>query len=137
MSTEITNRSATAPNGRLWFGLAASAGAWFGIGIADMFITWRACLKQEEYGGASSHPGARALYFLFTFALIGVAVLAGTMAFRSLKRLTGLTDLLRAEGHELKEFMAIAGVFVSFTLGMGMVWLCIPLFIIQMCLRSR
>ena len=125
------------PNGRLWFGVAASTGAWFGVGIADMFITWRACIHEEQFGGPSAHPGARVLYFVFTVLLFAVAAFAGTMSYRNWRKLAGLTRLLRAEGSERKEFMALAGVFISFTLGVGIVWLCLPLFLIRMCLRAR
>ena len=45
--------------------------------------------------------------------------------------------MLLAEATERKEFMAWAGLFISFTLGVGIVWLCLPLFILQMCIRAR
>jgi hypothetical protein len=137
MSTNPTTRVDGISNARLWFGLAASAGAWFGLGLADMFITWVACVHQEKFGGASVHPGARALYFAFTVLLFGVAALAGTMSYRNWYKLSHITSLLLAEGRERKEFMALAGLFISFTLGAGIIWLCLPLFILQQCLRAR
>ncbi len=149
MSTESTTRQgedlhpddANTPTrvstARLWFGVAASAGAWFGLGLADMFITWRTCLHEEQFGGASAHPASRAIYFLFTFALFAVAATAGTMSYRDWRKLAGITALMQAEGQERSEFMALVGVFISFTLGMGIVWLCLPLFILQMCMRTR
>ena len=33
--------------------------------------------------------------------------------------------------------MALAGIFVSATLGLGIVWLGLPLFIIDLCVRAR
>jgi hypothetical protein len=130
-------RAEAVPTGRLWFGSAAATGAWFGLGLSDMFITWRACLHEEQFGGPSAHPGSRILFFLFTFLLFALAAVAGIMSYRNWKRLSGLTVLLRAEATERKEFMALAGLFISFTLGVGIVWLCLPLFIIQMCIRAR
>lgn len=125
------------PGGRLWFGVVASAVAWFGVGLADMFITWRACVHEEQFGGASFHPGALILYVVFSFLLLGVAALAGTLSYRYWHRLSRAKALLDAEAYERKEFVALAGLFISFTLGAGMVWLCVPLFMIEMCLRVR
>ena len=136
-SSPDDSRKLQAGTGRLWFEVAASAGAWFGIGLSDMIITWRACVHEEQFGNASAHPGARVLYFLFTFVLIGVALLAGTISYRSWQKVAGMARLLRAEGQERREFMALAGLFISFTLGAGMIWLCLPLFILEMCLRAR
>lgn len=131
-----TNQDAV-PTRRLWFGVGASVWAWFGVGLSDMFITWQACEHEEQFGGASAHPGARVIFFVFTFLLLGVAAVAGAMSYSDWHRLSGLKALLHAEATERKEFMAWAGLFISFTLGVGIVWLCLPLFIIQMCLRAR
>jgi len=133
----IAGRTLGLSNGRLWFQVAASAGAWFGLGVADMLITWRACVHEEQFGGASAHPGARILYFAITGILFGVSLLAGGMSYRSWRKLSSVTALLSAEGRERKEFMSLAGLFISFTLGVGIVWLCLPLFIIPMCMRAR
>lgn len=127
----------TVPTSRLLFGVGASVWAWFGVGLSDMFITWQACLHQEEFGGPSAHPGARVLFFVFTFLLLGLAAVAGTMSYRDWRRLSGATTVLQAEATERKAFMAWAGLFISFTLGVGIVWLCLPLFILQMCIRAR
>ncbi len=125
------------PNGRLWFEFSASVIAWFCLGVADVVITWRACVHEEQFGGPSSHPGARILYFVMWGALFGLASLAGTMSYRSWRTLSGTSELLRAEGRERKEFMSLAGLFISVTLGMGFIWMCLPLFIMQMCARAR
>lgn len=137
MSTSAPNREGQVSNTKLWVGVAASAAAWFGVGLADMFITWIACVHQEQFGGASVHPLARVLYIAFTVLLFAVAALSGTMSYRHWHRLSHLSSLLLAEGYERKEFMALAGLFISCTLGVGILWLCIPLFILQQCLRAH
>jgi hypothetical protein len=137
MSTDSTTRDRTVPTSRLWFGVAGSAVAWFALGLADMFITWRACVHEEQFGGASSHPGARILYLVAGLLLLGLTLVAGIMSYRDWHRISGLDDLLSAEAYERKEFMALAGLFISFTLGFGMIWLFLPVFIIEMCLRVR
>lgn len=125
------------PNGRLWFQLAATGVAWFSLGLADIVITWRACVHEEQFGGPSSHPGARLLYFGIWIAVFCLVLLAGTMSYRSWRLLSRVSDLLYAEGRERKEFMSQAGFFISLTLGIGLIWLCLPLFILQMCARIR
>lgn len=137
MTAESTTRDQAVPTSKLWFGVVGSAVAWFGLGLADMFITWRACVHEEQFGGASSHPGARILYFVAGLSLLALTAIAGIMSYRYWHRLSGLTALLNAEAYERKEFMALAGLFISFTLGAGIVWLCLPVFIIEMCLRVR
>ena len=69
--------------------------------------------------------------------LMGLAAVAGTMSYRNWRKLSGASEVLRAEATERKAFMAWAGLFISFTLGVGIVWLCLPLFILQMCIRAR
>jgi hypothetical protein len=137
MPTDLTSREEMPLGGVNWFGVAGSVFAWIALGIGDMFVTWRACINPEQFGGASSHPVARIMYFVITFTLFGVAVVAGTGCYHTWKQLTGLAKFLQAEGRERNEFMALAGMFMSFTLGAGIVWLCIPLFILQMCSRAR
>ncbi|MGA7158753.1 MAG: hypothetical protein WBY53_18045 [Acidobacteriaceae bacterium] len=105
--------------------------------MADMFISWLACVHQEQYGGPSYHPFARALFFIFAVLLFGLALLTGYMSYRSWRDLSRASDLIQAEGRERKEFMSLAGFFISVTLGFGIFWLSIPLFIFQMCARAR
>ena len=134
---EDAGDSATPGNRRLWFQVAASGVAWFSLGLIDAVITWRACVHEEQFGGPSAHPGARALYFVAWVVLFGLGALAGWMSYRSWRMLSGPGDLLYAEGTERREFMAQAGFFISLTLGIGFVWLCLPLFLIEMCARTR
>jgi H+/Cl- antiporter ClcA len=122
---------------RLWFGLAASACAWVLLGFLDILITWRACVHQEEWGNASAHPGARTLYIVVSLALILTVVIAGTLSYRNWRALTEQRSILEAQATDRREFMALLGVFVSLTLGMGVLWLSIPPLIIQLCLRVK
>lgn len=129
--------AANVTNRRLWLQLGMSAGAWIALGVADMLITWRACLNEEQFGGASVHPAAHALYFVMTGLLFALAVLTGFLCYRTWRKLSSAPSFLQAEGRERSEYMSQAGVFISFTLACGMVWFCLPLFMIQMCLRTR
>lgn len=129
--------AAPVPNRRLWFEVAGPHVAWFGLGFVDIVITWRACVHEEQFGGPSSHPWAIVLYVLSGILLFGLALLAGWMSLRSWSKQAETTDLLRSEGKERREFMSQAGFFTSLILGIGIVWLCLPVIIIEMCERIR
>lgn len=123
--------------GRLWFGFAGSAGAWLGLGIADILLAWRACLGQEQYGGAHVVPGFRILYVVVTLLLLIIAIGAGMTSYRNWKTLAQDKSLSRAEGRGRREYMALAGVFISVTMGMGIIWLAMPIGILSFCVRAR
>lgn len=122
---------------KLWFGFAGSVCAWIGLGIADILVAWQACLGDEQFGGSRYRPGFETLFILITASLLVLAIVAGTTSYRNWKALTDDRKLRTAEGRERFEYMALAGVFVSFTLGMGIVWLAIPLGMIALCVRAR
>jgi len=119
------------PVNRLVFQVTASALAWSSLGAADVLITWRACIHS------ASQSSAGIPYFVITGLLFCLTLLAGGMSYRSWHKLSGLTALLRAEGRERSEFLSLAGVFISCTLGAGIIWLGMPLFILEMCVRTR
>jgi hypothetical protein len=121
----------------LWFGLSSAFFCWFLLGIAEMFITWRACLHREAEGNASSHPGAMAAAFVVTFFLIGVVGAAGFVSYFTWRQLASERTLMEAEGRSRREYMALLGVIASITLGVGMVWMGLPLFLLRLCARVR
>lgn len=137
MASEPTTRAVPSEPRRLWFGVVAAAIAWFLTGIAEMFITWRACLHTEQFGNATSHPWATVTSFVVSWFLIGVAATAGFVSWMNWRRLSAKRHLLESEGHSHREFLAMIGIFISFTLGVGMVWMAIPLFILRYCARVR
>jgi hypothetical protein len=137
MPTDLTTRDITPPDDPDWFGVAVSVLAWIALGISDVFITWRACLHSDLFGVSNYSLNARTVYFVITFGLIGLAVMAGISSYQSWKKMSDRRPLLRAEGRERTEFIVLAGLFMSFTLGFGMLWFCLPLFVIQMCIRAR
>lgn len=137
MASEITSRTDQISPGRLWFGVAASAAAWFVLGLTDILLTWAACLHHEQLGGASGHPGIRLITVVITFVLFAIVLASGIISYGNWRRLSADPDLESAEGRGRKEFMALLGVFVSLTLGFGVVWLALPLFILDLCVRTR
>jgi hypothetical protein len=137
MATESTSRSQEVSQIGLWFGFSAAALCWVGLGIADVLITWRECLHQEQFGGASSHSGLLSLNIFIFFALLAIAIVAGFVSYRNWRRLSGEVKLRNAEGTGSREYLALIGVFISITLGIGMIWLGIPLLFLSLCVRIR
>lgn len=137
MGTEIRPRPPEVSSRRLWFGLLAAALSWFGLGIADVLITWRACLHQEQFGAASEHPALTMLNIALFALLLLIAIVAGFVSFTNWKRLSRQNRIFAAEATASREFLAMVGVFISVTLGLGIVWLGAPLLILQLCLRIR
>ena len=102
-----------------------------------MFITWRACLHNEQFGNAQSDPAATAASFVVSFFLLGVVAAAGWLSYTTWRRLSTQHKFLEAEGRGRHEYVALVGVLASITLGAGMVWMCLPLFILRLCARVR
>jgi hypothetical protein len=137
MDIEDNVRQSTVPPSHLWFGLIAAAVAWILLGFTDIIITWRACVHQEQFGNASAHPDARIIYILAAISLFIVVLIAGTLSYRNWRKISSQRRFLEATATDRREFMALLGVFVSVTLGVGVLWLSIPPLIIEFCLRAK
>jgi hypothetical protein len=137
MATETTSQTREVSPKRLWFGLAGAALCWMGLGIADVLITWRACLHQEAFGGASSHPGLLALNIVLFLVLLVIAIVSGVMSYRNWRHLAGGIEIQQAEANGAREYLALLGVFISITLGVGIIWFGLPLLILSLCVRTR
>jgi hypothetical protein len=137
MADAITNRTNHVTPGRLWFGVAASAAAWFILGFTDILITWAACVHREQLGGASAHPEVRLLTIAITVILFAIILASGSISYRNWRQLSADANLESAEGRGREEFMALLGVFVSITLGFSVIWLALPLFVLELCVRTR
>lgn len=136
MATD-TARQTSVDHRRLWFGFAASL-AWGGLGVADILVTWQACaLHDAPFGVPMSHPAARVVYLALSLLSLAIAVAAGVMSWRTWRSLSGGGGIFRAEGYERREFMALMGLFMSVTLGMGIIWLTLPPLMLELCGRAR
>lgn len=122
---------------RLWFGTATAAAAWVLLGCADIVITWRACMVQEDYGIPAPRPDVRILYFVLALALLAVTAIAGFTSYRSWRSLSEQRAMLHSHGVERREFMAIGGVIIAVTMGMGILWLALPPLFLDLCWRAR
>ena len=122
---------------RLWFGTTTSAIAWVGLGCLDILITWRACMKQEDYGIPDPRPGVRILYFAVALALLALTFVAGYVSYRNWRRLSDERKILNAPAVERREFLALSGLIVAVTLGAGILWLALPPLFLDVCWRAR
>ena len=137
MATDKEVRNTEITPARLWFGLASSAIAWASLGFVDILITWKACVHQEQFGNASYHPAANWLYITAELALFAIVVAGGILSYLNWRALSSHNQILHTTATDRREFMALLGVFVSITLGTGVVWLSIPPLILQLSLRAK
>ena len=137
MDTNAETTTRISPR-KLWFGCIATALAWTGLGWLDILITWRACQHQENFGLAGgAHPYIRLLYSLFAVALLIISIWSGVVSYRNWHLLSAQKDFLESLGVERQEFMAVLGVIITVTLGMGIVWLALPPIFLDICWRAR
>lgn len=122
---------------RLWFGFATGICTWLGLGIADLLLAWKVCEAGPNSWGLVSKGSAIAIFAIITLILLGLTIAAGIVSFRNFRRITDNASLAHAEGTGRDEFMALGGMFISLALGIGIVWLGIPLFILDVCTRAR
>jgi hypothetical protein len=137
MATETRVPLAPIKPRRLWFGFAASAASWMTLGCLDILITWRACTHQEDFGIPSAHPGVHILFGVVALVLLLVTISAGFTSYHNWRALTDHNRVLDAEAIDRREFMALLGVIISVTLGMGIVWLALPPLFLDICWRAR
>jgi hypothetical protein len=138
MAEQLINRVPSVPAHKLWFGFTGSACAWVGLAVGDVLLAWWACLQEgQSFGFSSVRPGIGFAFFGATIILLALAIAAGLTSYRNWKKLSSEASLKDAEGRGREEFMALMGVFVSVTLGFGLVWLTIPLLILNVCVRAR
>ena len=131
-----TRQTVIAPK-RLWFGFAAAVAAWSLAGFLNVLFAWQACLGGEAGSGVFTSTWLRVLLGFITFGLLAVAVAAGFVSYRNWQRLSDKSSFVEAEGRGREEFMAMTGVFVSASLGIGIALFAIPIYILGICVRYR
>jgi hypothetical protein len=94
-------------------------------------------MHQESFGVPSAHPGVRILFGVVALVLLLVTIAAGFTSYHNWRALSGGDRVLDAEAVERREFMALLGVIISVTLGMGIIWLALPPLFLDICWRAR
>lgn len=132
-----TDNSNPVSSKRLWFGFSGAAAAWVVAGILNVTLAWHACLGGETGEYIFTQTWIRIVLGLITFALLAVAIASGVISFNNWRSLSRQQDFVSAEGRGRKEFMAIFGVVVAVSLGVGIVWFAIPIYLLRMCVRAH
>lgn len=122
---------------RLWFGFAAGAFAWVALFIADLLLAWKTCTELPNGFDVVSLDWAPYLFGALTVLLLAVAIGAGLTSFKTFRRLSTPADLLTTEAPGRPEFMALGGMFISLAMGISIIWLGLPLIILNICTRAR
>jgi len=94
-------------------------------------------MQQEDYGIPIPRPEVRVVYFVVALVLLALTVVAGWISYCNWRKLARERELLHAHAVERREFMALGGIIVSITLGMGIVWLALPPLFLDVCWRAR
>jgi hypothetical protein len=137
MASEAKSGSQKVPRIRQWFSLWGAACCWVALGIAGSLITWRACLHGEQSGGASAHPAMTDLNIALFLLLLAISLFAGLLSYRTWHRLNGKGNIFTSESTGREEYMAMIGVLITTTMGVGIIWMGIPLWILSQGVRIR
>jgi hypothetical protein len=127
----------TVSSGRLWFGLLGAAVAWVIAGLLDVVLAWLACIGGDAGSAFFTPTGMRVALGVITFLMLAVDVAAGLVAFQNWRTLSQQQDIMEAEARPRPEYMGLFGVIVSTTLGVGIIWFVLPIYIISMCVRAH
>jgi len=137
MGTDRVANPGAVPPKRLWFGLTTAAVAWLAAGFIDLLIVWHVCGYSATYGVDRAHEDGRVLAFAITVVLFAIALAAGVTSYRNWRAISRRPRMLEASATDPREFVALLGVIISLTLGVGIVWLSIPPLLIQLCVRAK
>jgi hypothetical protein len=122
---------------RLWFGFSTSAIAWSIAFLVDVMLSWQACMGGEAGSSIFTRTWMEIVLGCVTFGLLGISILAGIISYRNWEKLTHESDVFHGEGRARRQFMGIAGVIITITLGAGMVWASVPIYVLSICMRWR
>lgn len=137
MAAECVGRNEGISTIRLWFGTITAAISWTLLGCIDILINWRACQHQEQYGIPPPEVGPRLLIGCLALILLAIVFIAGVTSYRNWQQLTREGNLMRTHAVERREYMAVAGLIMTVTLGIGIVWLALPPIFLNICWRAR
>lgn len=132
-----TRHGAQTPTRRMWFGAAGAAVAWIVAEFINVLLSGQGCSRALAAALVVTPLWLRIGLGIITIALLGASIAAGIISYRTWRGLARNADLVAAEGHSRQEFVALVGLFVSATLGLGIFWFVLPIYIIRMCVRAH
>ena len=140
MSTEVRYEPTPErlPQWRLWFGTVAGAAAFSVQGFVCFQIAIQSC-KDSHIGtwGALSPAGVRWVLGGISIVLFLIAAWGGLTSFGNWQTVSEQRSITQAEGYGRESFMALAGVFVSIAFLVGIIWLGLPMVLLDTCVTTR
>lgn len=122
---------------RLWFGFVGGAVAWVLAGLLNVVLAWEACVTKNDGSFFFTQTGVHVVLGIVTLIMLVLAAAAGVVSYQNWRLLSRQRDFVEAEARGREEFMGIFGVFVSFSLGVGILWFVIPIYLIRFCVRAH
>ena len=77
-----------------------------------------------------------AFYVVVSLVLLAIAIIAGVISYRNWRAMS-FESSSGLQAVDRSEFMALSGIIISITLGVGIVLLTIPPFVLNLCWRAR
>lgn len=136
-NSEMSPPQPDIPHRRMWFGTAGAAVAWVTLGVMDILINWRACQHQEDFGLAPAQIGARILIGALGALMLLIALACGWTAYRNWRAVSRQKSPVNAPAVQRPEYMAVVGMIVTVTMGMGIVWLTLTPIFLTICWRAK
>lgn len=138
MPAETTfDRAHRIPAFRLWFGATGAAVAWALQGFTCFLIATQACADGTGRWGPLPPLAVRILIGCVSAAYLAVAAASGLVSYQNWRGLTDARRLAQTEAYGREEYMALAGVFVAATAGVGLIWSGIPPIFCSVCNTFR
>ena len=137
MNTQEKNPETGVEGKSLWLGLIPSGTAFSVNGFLGFVLVWRTCYIGHGQLGALSASGVRYLLAAITAGLFGVAVYGGWHSYRNWRRVSNLPTMYESESPATAEYISMIGVLCSTFLSIGIIWFCIPLVFISVCVRGH
>jgi hypothetical protein len=125
------------PQRRLWFGMTAGAFAWSLHLLACVIVTRLACSGRYGNYAAPSVTEAYILLGILSALLFALTVVAGVISFRNWRAVSQSESFLKAEATGREQYMSLIGVFLSVTLGLGILWAGLGILLVNMCVWTR
>ena len=128
---------ARAGHRRLWFSFAGAGAAWALALALDVIWTGRGCPRADTMLLLPAETWMQIALGLITFGFLALAAGAGFTAYRTWRGLAGPgVDLVEAEGRGRQEFMSLFGLIVSASLGVGIIWFSLAVYLLSSCVRA-
>jgi hypothetical protein len=121
---------------KLWFGLAAAGSAFFTEVVTIFVVSWAACYAGHGELGAWPQSSVRWVLAGITIVLFTLSVTGGVMSYQHWRQLSGSNNLAHSEAEPNDEFVSMVGALCSAAMSLGILWISLPLIIINICIRS-